>query len=337
MRSVVLDFDRRTLAERDIPEPRISMPGDVLFRVHEVGVCGTDRELAAFRMRPRERDRHQLVLGHEALGQVVETGADVHGFEPGDWVVPTIRRGCAPPCTSCAHRRPDLCLTYAYSERGIFNLDGYFTEYAVDAAENLIRIPPALVPYAVMLEPLSVVEKAVQRAICLRQSEGRSALVLGLGAIGMLTAMVLQSRGYQVQIYSQEPQDHQRAVLMRSAGIGYGRSLEGRHDLIVEASGCADLALAALGNLSSCGVFIALGAQRTTGEISFIDLIVGNQTVAGVVNASRASFEMGVRDLPAFPEFVLRGMIRRFGFSDFAHTLVEPSHLEPKFVHVIAE
>lgn len=337
MRSVVLDFERRVLEEQERPEPQLLSPSSVKFRVHEVGVCGTDRELANFRMRPRARDAMKIVIGHEALGQVVECGSGVTALVAGDFVVPTVRRRCGLPCSSCARGRSDLCVTFRYSERGIFNLDGYFTEFAVDEVDDLVRVPSRLAGYAVLLEPLSVVEKCAQRIEAVRQTDGRDALVLGLGPVGILAALVLQLKGYRVTLYSQESEDHPRVAILHHSGIVYTRALAGKWDVIVEAAGSADLALAAVRLLGSCGVFVTLGAQKATGEFSFIDLIVGNQSVVGIVNASREAFERGIEDMERLPEASLRAMIRRFGFGDYRSTLIEPSGSEPKFVHVIAD
>ena len=240
------------------------------FRLHEVGVCGTDRELAHFRLRSRPGDATRIVIGHEAFGQVVECGSAVLDFKPGDWVVPAVRRPCVPACSSCASGRPDLCVSYRYSERGIFNLDGYFTEYAVDDARYLVRVPPSLVPYGVLLEPMSIVEKCAARLEAVRQTDGRRTLVLGLGPVGLLAALVLRLHGYQVSVYSLEPPDHPRVDILRLAGIPYTRTLDGRWDVIVEAAGSAELVFAAVKLLGSCGVFVTLGAQRAHGEFSFI-------------------------------------------------------------------
>ncbi len=335
MRSVVLDIEHRRLESRDVAEPAIADPGEVLFRVHEVGVCGTDRELVAFRMRRPPNDVPFLIIGHEALGQVVEVGPGVDSLRRGDWVVPMIRRACVPPCRSCQRGRTDLCLTYRYTERGIFGADGYFTEFAVDSVRDLVRIPERFVPFAVLMEPLSVVEKALGRAIAIRQTDENSALVLGLGPVGMLSALVLAQRGYQVQVYSLEPEDHPRVASLRAQGIGYTRSLGGTWDLIVEAAGAADLALASLKLLAPAGIFVALGARKTEGPISFIDLIVGNQTIIGSVNSNRESFEAAVRDLENLPGEALSAMIRRFAFDDYPRTLTDHAGIEPKFVHVI--
>jgi threonine dehydrogenase-like Zn-dependent dehydrogenase len=335
MRSLVLDIEHRKLEERDLAEPSITQPNQVLFRVHEVGVCGTDREMATFRLPRPAEDVPHLVVGHEALGQVIETGSEVSGFERGDWVVPMIRRPCYPPCTSCARGRPDLCLTYRFTERGIFGVDGYFTEKAVDEARDLIRIPERLISFAILMEPMSVVEKAIARVIAVRQTDGNSALVLGLGPIGMLSAMVLRLRGFRVRVFSLEPADHPRVRILASLGIEYLTKIEEPADVIVEAAGSAELVLATLRFLGPAGVFLVLGAKYAEGRVAFVDLLVGNQTIIGSVNANAASFAAALQDLQALPSSALNAMIQRFDFGDYRRTLFEQPGPEPKYVHVI--
>ena len=50
MKAVALNYSTRRLEERDIAEPQIVDPDDVLLQIREVGICGTDRDLAAFRL-----------------------------------------------------------------------------------------------------------------------------------------------------------------------------------------------------------------------------------------------------------------------------------------------
>jgi glucose 1-dehydrogenase len=291
--------------------------------------------MVTFRFRRPEEDVPHIIIGHEALGQVSATGANVHDLTAGDWVVPMIRRPCAPACRSCARGRTDLCLTYRYTERGLFGADGYFTEFAVDPAAYLIRVPERLIGFAVLMEPLSVVEKAIGRAIAIRQTDENAALVLGSGPVGMLSALVLQARGYRVRVFSLETEDHPRVRLLREHGIEYVARLDGTADLIVEAAGSAELAMHAVRLLAPAGIFVTLGAGQARGEFSFIDLIVGNQSIIGSVNANRESFEAALSDLDVLPERALNGMIRRFAFGDFRNTLIEPTGTEPKFVHVV--
>ena len=126
MRAVTLDYQTRRLHQRDVPEPTITSPTQVLFRVLEAGVCGTDRELANFRFGAPPKGEQFLILGHEALGEVIATGGAVTTLKSGDLVVPTVRRACAPACASCGRNRRDLCVTGNYTERGILLAHGYF-------------------------------------------------------------------------------------------------------------------------------------------------------------------------------------------------------------------
>src|SRR5690606_20890170 len=112
-------FDKRTLEERDVVEPVLEADDEVLFGVREAGVCGTDRAMATFEVGRPPDGSPFIVIGHEALGEVLRTGAGVAGLEPGDLVVPMVRRSCHPPCPQCARGRRDLCTSGRYVERGI--------------------------------------------------------------------------------------------------------------------------------------------------------------------------------------------------------------------------
>src|SRR5882724_2757546 len=145
MRALTLDFADRTLSERDVREPTLEQDDQVLFRVAEVGVCGTDRLLARFELGRPPDDSDYLVLGHEAIGQVMRVGSSVHDLSPGDWIVPMVRRPCVPACFSCGRGRRDLCVSGRYSERGIFAAHGYFSDLAVDRECDMVRLPSELI------------------------------------------------------------------------------------------------------------------------------------------------------------------------------------------------
>src|SRR5437868_10078114 len=87
----------------EVPEPTIGAADDVLVKILRVGVCGTDREV--MKRRPGgERGLpvgdDYLVIGHEAVGRVVQVGPGVRSLRAGDLVVPTVRRQC-PGCPAC--------------------------------------------------------------------------------------------------------------------------------------------------------------------------------------------------------------------------------------------
>ena len=335
MRAVLLDFERRALMERDVPAPAIAREDHVLFRVEEVGVCGTDRELAAFRLGYPPEGESILVLGHEAAGRVIEVGADVTSLRPGDCVVPMIRRGCSPPCPCCARRRSDLCVSGKYRERGIFGLHGYFCEMAVDSERDLVAVPERLAEFAVLAEPLSVVEKAIQTAMKFRPEPPVSAGVLGAGPVGLLAAMALRARGLDVWLYSLESEGHPRARLAEQIGARYVTSLDFHADIVVEATGAAPAAFAAIRCLTPLGVCAILGADTGEGHVSFRDLVVGNRIVFGSVNASPEAFALAIEDLGRFDPAMLRKLIERRPFSEFPESIAAPSSGTAKIAHVI--
>jgi glucose 1-dehydrogenase len=95
-----------------VKTPRITSPNHVLLRILEVGICGTDREIASFEYGTPPEDSDYLVIGHEALGEVVRVGKSVTRVEPGDLAVITVRRPCSHKnCRPCRAGYPDFCIT----------------------------------------------------------------------------------------------------------------------------------------------------------------------------------------------------------------------------------
>ena len=338
MRIAGLDYQRREVAVRDGPEPRLGGANEVLFRVQESGICGSDRELAAFRHGYPPAAEDFLILGHEALGQVVETGSAVAGLALGDWVVPLVRRPCDPPCASCARGRRDLCVSGRYTEAGIFGRHGYLREYATDAEADLVRVPAELASCAVLIEPLSVVEKAVESALRIHEPGARTALVLGAGPVGILAALILNLRGLEASVYSLEPPDHPRARLLECSGVRYLARLDGvRADVVIEATGSAAAAFAGFGALAALGVYCILGSPNASGEVPFTELMRHNKTVFGSVNAGHEAFAVAVRDLGQLDRDVLAGMIQRAPLAAIRQTVTTPPPAAVKIVHVVAE
>jgi len=184
----------------EMDEPNLSsIPNGrgVKVKVLRVGGCGTDREInnAEYGTAPENSDF--LVLGHENLGQVVETGENVTEFAPGDYVVASVRR----PGHSIYDLigEQDMTTDTEYFERGISRLHGYFAEFYVESADFLVKLPPTLKDVGVLLEPLSIVEKGLQQAYEIQERakiwRAKRAAVIGTGSVGLLTVMALRMRG----------------------------------------------------------------------------------------------------------------------------------------------
>jgi len=334
VRAVALDYETRTLDRVDIPDPKPPESGEALIRVLATGVCGTDRDLAEFRFGYPPPGEHHLVLGHEALGQVVATGPEVAALKPGDWVAPMVRRACSPACLSCARGRSDLCLTGRYTERGIMGAHGYFCQYAKDRAADLVPVPPEIVDVAVLAEPLSVVEKAVEMGLRLHPGRPETALILGAGTIGILSALLLRELGLSVVVLSAEPPDSSRAALLRDAGFEYTNVPGPRAGLIIEATGSPAAAMAGLASLDPLGVLIILGAPRSEGELPLRDLLVGNRVIAGSVNSGPGHWAAAMRHLGVFDRRFLNRLITRMPFDAFHESIAGAPAGTPKVIHI---
>jgi threonine dehydrogenase-like Zn-dependent dehydrogenase len=146
----------------EIPKPEIKQPDEVLVRVKEVGLDGTDFGIVKQGTPDIAEKRSEMVMGHEMVGMVETVGSEVKSLAPGDPVAMTVRRGCG-ICYPCLHNQSDMCLTGLFTERGIHKLDGFLTQYVVDREQYLAKIPPELVKLAVFTEPLSIVEKGIEQ------------------------------------------------------------------------------------------------------------------------------------------------------------------------------
>jgi threonine dehydrogenase-like Zn-dependent dehydrogenase len=156
----VLPRKAGSLEVTDVPDPE---PGDgeLLVDGLAVGVCGTDKEIAAgdYGWAPHGHDR--LVIGHESLGRVRQA-PDGSGFAAGDLVVGVVRRPDPEPCGACAHGHFDMCRNGRYTERGIKEIDGYASEAWTVEAHYAVKLDPGLAELGVLLElaPLIACERA---------------------------------------------------------------------------------------------------------------------------------------------------------------------------------
>ncbi len=318
-------------------------PQDVKLRMLQVGVCATDREIASFVFGTPPEGFDYLVLGHEGFAEVVETGPEVRDLKPGDLVVPTVRRPCADPaCVACRHNRPDFCITGLYREHGIVSMHGFMTEFVTGDARYMRPVPPEVREVGVLVEPLTIAEKAFIQAerIQTRLPWGKAAaraVVAGAGPVGLLGAMSLRVRGYDVTVYSREPETDVRADIARAIGARYvsaqGNTPEqmaagiGNIDLIYEATGSAHLAFGMLNVLGSNGLLILTGVPGAHGPESLdmgtliTKMTLKNQCLLATVNAGDDAFDQAIVHLTAFckrwPDAVRSLITGRFTLEQF--------------------
>jgi len=333
MKAIAVVPESREVRLVDHPEPSIESPTQAKVRILEVGVCGTDREICRFEYGTPPAGSPHLVIGHEALGEVIEVGPAVTRVRVGDLVVPMVRRPCTVSgCTACRQERQDFCFSGEFSERGISGRHGFMTERIVDEERWLVPVPRALRDVAVLVEPLTIAEKALIQVWQMQErlpwgcphragknhGHCRRAVVLGAGPVGLLGALALRANDFETIVYSREIAPNPKSDLVEAIGAAYVSGEKetpadlaarvGPIDLVYEAAGASTVAFEMMQVLGPNAAFVFTGVPGRKAPIE-VDtdrlmrgLVLENQVVFGSVNAGRDAFEAAIRDLGRFAE-----------------------------------
>ncbi|MEK7405070.1 MAG: zinc-binding dehydrogenase [Acidobacteriota bacterium] len=231
------------LLEWQEPEPGAD---EVKIRVAAAGICGTDIHI----LKGNWHCRPPVVLGHEWCGTVVDVGARVTRFRPGDRVVASNPARTCGACYHCLAGNPFMC---AERVSAGYMIDGAFAEYLCIDARRCHQLP-AHVSFreAALGEPLAVaVHAAIERTTV---RAGDLVLVSGPGCIGLLTLIVAKLQGGRV-ILAGLDRDRARLACGRDLGADLVVNVE-REDLpeiVREVSGGegADLVFECAGSVTS--------------------------------------------------------------------------------------
>ena len=276
--------------------------------MNKIGIDGTDLEInqGLYGQPPAGSDF--LICGHECLATVESIPKSFFGIEKGDLVVPTVRR--PDNCLNCRAGESDMCLSGGYKEHGIKGLHGFCSELTVTDANFLVKVPAELSEVAVLLEPMSVAEKAVLQTFKIQERmvwKPKSALVLGTGPLGLLTVLLLRVKGFDVSAVARRPGNSPKAQIVQKAGGTYINSNEqpikslGKFDFILEETGAASIASQAQELLNRNGVLCLLGIYPSSelaqdvGKL-YADIVLGNKITFGSVNANISYFRQGLED-----------------------------------------
>jgi glucose 1-dehydrogenase len=316
--------------EREVPQ--IAEPDQVKLRMLDIGVCGTDKEICSFQYGTPPEGSDYLVIGHESLGEVIEVGPAVSRVKVGDLVVTTVRRPCSSPtCQPCRAGFPDFCRTGDYTERGIKGAHGFMTEFVVDSERNMHVVPPELRDVAVLVEPLTIAEKAKEEVALIQRrlpwlnpdlplvgqaSKKLQAVVLGAGPVGLLGAFVMAALGGEIYVYALPPAPNPASAIVEAMGATYvskgkiteeeRKELLGNVDLIYEATGVSSLAFEAWQILGPYSAFIFTGVPghhvpiEVDTDTLMRNIVLKNQVIIGTVNAGPQAFDAAIRDLGVF-------------------------------------
>ncbi len=215
-----------------------------------------------------------------------------------------------------------MCQSLQYTERGIIGAHGYMVEQFVESPRYLVPVPPSLEEIGILVEPLSVVEKALRQVTQIQRRltawAPTSAVVMGAGPIGLLGTLLLRARGLQVTTIARRPGPHIASEIIEAAGARYlpteGAPLRqvaadlAPPDIMFEATGVAGVAFEAMELLGNNGVLVLLsltgGTDLTPVPAAEINraFVLGNKVMVGSVNSVAEDFEQGLADMVRFEE-----------------------------------
>jgi threonine 3-dehydrogenase len=305
----------------DVPVPGIGI-NDVLIRVHKTGICGTDLHIESWDPWAARTIHPPLVVGHEFVGDIVEVGANVTGFKPGDLVSGEGHVVCG-LCRHCLAGQRHLCVDTVGLGVG---RDGAFAEYVALPMTNIWHHAPGIdEEVAAIFDPFG---NAVHTALAFPVL-GEDVLVSGAGPIGLMATAVVRHAGARHVVVS-EPNAFRRDLALKmgatlavdprerdlhSAQAELGM-VEG-FDIALEMSGVEAALRSAIDNMAHGGRIAILGIP--TDEISLdVNAIVFNQlTLRGIYGREMYEtwYQMTVMLQSGLD--IKPAITHRFGFRDF--------------------
>jgi glucose 1-dehydrogenase len=281
----------------DIPEPDVR-EGSVLVEAVAVGVCGTDAEIVEGKYGWAPSGETRLVLGHESLGRVIDPGPS-SSLEVGDLVVGIVRRPDPVPCPNCAVGEWDMCSNGQYKERGIKEIHGFMSERWRTEPEYAIKLDPALRILGVLLEPMTVITKALEQVLAVGQRafwEPKTVLVTGAGPIGLLAALRVSMRpDLEVHVLDRV-EAGLKPELVRALGATYHSGsvmdLPFEPDAIIECTGVGSVVSQSIQKVGAGGVVCLTGIGSggvSHGAVADVAaaVVLKNNVIVGSVNANK--------------------------------------------------
>ena len=280
------------LQERPMPE---LTSGEVVLKIEAVGICGSDMH-AWHGHDPRRKPG--LVLGHEFVGRIAQSAAP--GFAVGTRFTgnPLITCGV---CEYCVQGRNNLC---AHRTMVGMTRPGAFAEFMSIPAASLIAMPQDLSARAAALtEPAATAWHAVNLTIraLTRPLHECQVLIIGGGAIGMLSALLLRHLGARRVVVAELNELRREAVALHAqCEVIDPRSsppAPSSFDLVIDAVGAKLTRAQAFDAIKPGGVIMHVGLQDWASEIDMRKLTLSEITLLGTYTYTTADLRATVAAL----------------------------------------
>jgi threonine 3-dehydrogenase len=270
----------------EVPEPAIGI-NDLLIRVLRTGICGTDLHIYAWDAWAQRTVPTPLIVGHEFVGEVVEIGANVNDFRPGDIVSGEGHLVCG-RCRNCMAGRRHLC---AHTQGIGVNRAGAFAEYIALPMTNVWHHAAGIdLDVAAIFDPFG---NAVHTALTFPVL-GEDVLITGAGPIGIMAAAVVRHAGARHVVIT-DVNDYRldlarrlgvsRAVDIREAtvaGVQRELGMQEGFDIGLEMSGNPSALRDMLANMAHGGRVALLGVPTEEIAIDWTVVVFNMLTIKGI-------------------------------------------------------
>ncbi|MCC7361416.1 MAG: alcohol dehydrogenase catalytic domain-containing protein [Anaerolineales bacterium] len=299
MQAAVLEAVGQPLTLREVPRPVIG-PDEALVQTRACGICGTDLHMqAGWGYQPAL----PFVMGHEPSGVVVEVGANVRRFSPGDRVVPNIFYACG-ECFYCRTNRETQCLQLG-GILGVLEHWGGYGEFFKIPARQLFALPEAVsfAEGAVIADAVVTAVHAVQRG---RVAAGERVAVLGVGGCGSAALQIAQLYGAAAIGVDQTEAKRAHALALGAAAAVNGQTEDAAAEVrawaegvgvqcVIDTVGSAASVAQALAMLARGGRLVILGYTQERPPLDPRQIAVHELEIIGTRSGGRQCTAEAIR------------------------------------------
>lgn len=281
--AVLLEPGKVTIEEVPDPEPG---PGEVLISVGGVGLCGSDVSVFSGKWKAKQ---YPWIMGHEAFGVITALGPGVSSERLGQTVVVEPNVPCF-DCDSCNRGWTSACK----SRQSLgMNRMGALAEYVVVPDSLAWPAPNVAVTDLVCVEPTTVSVAALRRA---GTTTLDSALVVGVGAQGLLMSLVLIERNVEVHVHDIDPKRVAFAVELGAKPLADDAAHH--FGLVVDTVGAPSSMSFALDRVEPGGTLVCLGLDSRPLELSSQTLVRRQPRILGSLTYDHpADFETALASI----------------------------------------
>jgi 2-desacetyl-2-hydroxyethyl bacteriochlorophyllide A dehydrogenase len=307
--------------EKDIPEPGT---GEILIRVHNIGICGSDIHL--YNGNYSAPHRYPILFGHEWSGEVEKIGPGVSRIKKGAYVTGDCSRYCG-HCSLCKIDK-NLC---EHIEKFGITIDGSSREYMVRDEKYVYCIEEGIDRDLVCLsEPVAVAAHLIgkMRCICSNLPEKRI-LIMGGGVIGMAIMMLLKYMNGCKQVELFDISKHRTRIAASSGSrIPDVAELEtggenasymemyaaAKYDAIIETTGVASVFTNSIKLLKPTGILGCVGMIASV-EFPQKQIVTKSLTIIGSIGGT-GDFDTAVRFISEYPAEAKKLISHRYSVND---------------------